>query len=247
MKNTLFVVFLLAVLTGMLIISCERDPVYYGDLYGEPLDTTGNPVDTMVLTHPCDPDTVYFEQDLLPILRSNCALSGCHDVQSHREGVIYTTYQYTRTTGKVSTTNPTNSKMYKSLIDTDPEDRMPPAPQQPLTQAQISMILRWMQQGALDLHCDAACDTTNFKFGTAIMPIVNTYCKGCHSGSQPSGNIALTNYSQVKASVDNGKFWGSIQHLSGFVAMPYPAGSAKMPDCEITQIEKWINNGAPND
>ena len=60
-----------------------------------PMDTTTTtPMDTTTSTDPgmtgrmCDPDTLYFERDVLPILTGNCAYSGCHDVASARDGIV---------------------------------------------------------------------------------------------------------------------------------------------------------------
>ena len=104
-----------AVLTAAVLYtpSCQREPVYIGDNSGYPIDTTGNGI-------PCNPDSVYFNQQILPILTSNCAMSGCHDVASHEEGVILNNYQNTRNTGQISLSNPANSKLYKVLNDDDP-------------------------------------------------------------------------------------------------------------------------------
>lgn len=228
-------------------VACKREPVFIGTLYPDPdpIDTTDtNPNPNL---HPCSPDSVYFTQQVLPILTSNCAMSGCHDAASHEEGVVLDNYTNVRNTGKIKLTNPADSKIYKVLNDTDPNDRMPPAPAAPLTADQKALILKWIQQGALNLTCDADCDTTNVTFSGSVMPIVDLKCRGCHSGASPQGGIALTNHAQVKATVSNGKLWGSITHASGFKPMPYPVGGAKLPDCDIRKVKIWLDKGAPND
>ena len=48
--------------------------------------STTQPSTPVVVT--CSPDTVYFSQTILPLITSNCAMSGCHDAISHKEGVI---------------------------------------------------------------------------------------------------------------------------------------------------------------
>ncbi|MCB0553739.1 MAG: hypothetical protein KDD02_09335 [Phaeodactylibacter sp.] len=249
MKFIPAIIFLAFLFVAIWAVSCQKEPVYYGELYTEPIDTTGNnPGDTtvVVITHPCDPDSVYFEADLLPILRSNCAIPGCHDSQTHKEGVIMETFSTIRSTGKISTSNPAGSKLYRSLIDSDPNDRMPPAPKPALSAEQIALVLKWMQQGAQDLHCDNPCDTTNVTFALSVKPLLDSQCKGCHSGNQPSGNIMLTNYSQAKTLVDNGKLLGSVTHQNGFKPMPYPQGTPKMAYCDIRKIQLWIEAGAAN-
>jgi hypothetical protein len=41
-----------------------------------------------------------------------------------------------------------------------------------------------------------------------------------------------------------GKFWGSINHLPGFSAMP--KNGTMLSPCEIGQVKRWIAAGAPN-
>lgn len=222
------------------ISACKREPVYIGSPSTPPEDTSGYGI-------PCNPDSVYFNQQILPILTSNCAMPGCHDQQSHKEGVILDNYTNIRNTGKINLTSPANSKLYRVLNDSDPEDRMPPAPAAPLPLDQRALILKWIQQGALNLSCDPGCDTNNVTFSTGIMPLISLRCQGCHSGTNPSGGVSLTNYSQVKATVTSGTLVGSVNHKAGYKPMPYPAGSAKLPYCDIRKIQLWIDKGAPND
>jgi hypothetical protein len=170
-------------------------------------------------------------------------MSGCHNAQSHEDGVILDNYTNTRNTGKINLGSPSNSKLYRVLNQTG-GDRMPPSPATALPAAQRALILKWIQQGALNLTCDADCDTTNVTFAASVMPIITLKCKGCHGSINPSGNISLTNYTQVKATVTSGTLMGSILHQTGYVAMPQPVGSAQLPDCDIRKLQIWIAAGA---
>jgi hypothetical protein len=70
----------------------------------------------------------------------------------------------------------------------------------------------------------------------------------CHSNSAAAGSgsgIKLQDYADVKIQVTNGKLAGSIQHTSGFSAMP--KGGGKLTDCNILVINTWISKGALND
>ena len=93
----------------------------------------------------CSPDTVYFKQTILPLITSNCAMSGCHDAVSKKEGVILT--NYTNIMREVKVTTPASSDLYKCLF-ANSEDRMPPAPAAEFTITQKSLVLKWIQQGA---------------------------------------------------------------------------------------------------
>ena len=77
----------------------------------------------------CSPDTVYFVNDILPIISSNCTMSGCHDNITHADGVNLTSYS--NIMRYVSRGNAGKSKLYKVVIKTD-GDRMPPSPMAPI-------------------------------------------------------------------------------------------------------------------
>lgn len=51
-------------------------------------------------------------------------------------------------------------------------------------------------------------------------------------------------YTTDKAIAVNGKLYGSISHASGY--SPMPQGAAKMTDCQLATIKKWIDSGSPN-
>jgi hypothetical protein len=122
---------------------------------------------------------------------------------------------------------------------------MPPSPRIPLTQNQIDMIAKWINQGAFNNYCvEANCDTVNVTFAGTIWPIIQNTCLGCHSGSSPGGNISLGNYDQVVVIANNGKLMGSVTHASGY--KPMPQNGNKLSDCNIKQLQIWINNGTPN-
>ena len=193
---------------------------------------------------PCDPSKIYFQQQVLPILVSNCAMSGCHDDVTRKEGVVLTSYQKVMATGDINPGNAGGSKLYKVIVETDPGDRMPPPPQNPLTQQQIQIISTWIQQGAKDLVCASMCDSSVFTYSAAILPVIQNKCQGCHSGTNAQGSIDLSSYTLVKAKVADGKLWGSINHQTGF--SPMPKNGAKLTDCELSQFQKWIAAGAPN-
>ncbi len=84
----------------------------------------------------------------------------------------------------------------------------------------------------------------NPSFNADVLPILNNRCNNCHSGSTPDGGIALTSYTEVMKSVNNGKLMGSITWASGY--SPMPKNSSKMPSCEIQKIQLWIDQGALN-
>lgn len=186
----------------------------------------------------CSPDTVYFQQTILPLITSNCAMSGCHDAISHKEGVILTDYTHIRAYS--STTNPASSTLYRSIFT----GYMPP--KGPLASTQMATLLKWMQQGAKNNSCVASgnCVATNVSFANTVLPILKTNCTGCHSGSTPSAGIDLNSYATVKVQAANGKLVGSISHATGYI--PMPSATVSLSACEISQIKAWVTEGTLN-
>ncbi|MFA6260975.1 MAG: c-type cytochrome domain-containing protein [Bacteroidia bacterium] len=229
---------LLQLILGFIILigisACKHEPttntVLGTNLPNNPTDTTNN--------IPCDSDIVYFNRDILPLLISNCAYTGCHDAATAKEEIVLNSYANVMRTGGIVPFNAGNSKIYKKVIDTDPKDVMPPAPKQKLTTQQIETLAKWINQGASNIQCNyTGCDTTNVNYTGQISSLISANCLGCHSGSAPGGNISLTNYAEVKSAIQQGKLLGAIEHSSGFSAMP--KGGQKLDECKITIFKKW--------
>jgi hypothetical protein len=158
-------------------------------------------------TASCDPDTVYFVNDIMPIISSNCTMSGCHDNISHKEGVNLTSYANIKR--YVSPGNAPSSKLYKVIVKNN-EDRMPPPPMPPLSQAQKDKIAKWINQGATNNNCMANCDTAVFTYSGAVKPIMDSKCSGCHNPASLGGNIDVSSYNALKVVALNGKLMGSV-------------------------------------
>lgn len=193
----------------------------------------------------CDPDTIYFQNEVLPLLISTCGVIGCHDPGTAQDGIILTDYTSIMQTADVRPGDPEGSDLFEVITDDDPEDRMPPIPRQPLNAVQIAKIEKWILQGAQNNQCETAnCDTTNVTFSGQIFPLIQNSCLGCHSGASPSGGLLLTNHSQIASASISGNLMGSIRHENGY--SPMPKNGAQLNECTITQFEKWIENGTPN-
>lgn len=219
-----------------LIISCKHQiPGITG---------TGGSGENPPASSTCSADTIYFQQQVLPIFVSNCAMSGCHDNASHEEGMVLTSYSGIMS-GGIRAGNPGSSKLYKVITTSNSGDRMPPPPRNPLSQDQISLIYKWISQGAKNNSCvNAVCDTTNVTYLTTIKPIISNKCQGCHSSSSAGGGYDFSTYAGIKARVDDGRLWGSVNYVPGYSAMP--KNGIKLSTCELAKIKKWIDAGAPN-
>ena len=210
----------------------------------EPLVPPGSPVDPSVGLA-CDADTVYFQNQVLPILVSNCTESGCHNEQDHKEGVVTTSYQTLLSTVERVTQNDwEKNKLIKSLEETDLSERMP-RNKPSLSVEQINLIKKWVLQGALNNRCDASfggCDTIGGAvYAGFVQPLVQTQCKGCHSGNSPQGGIKLTTYAEIKTQALSGKLYDSMIRSANWM----PKGGAMLDDCALAKIKTWVDAGAP--
>ena len=244
MKNrSLFLFLFLVAFAGFAIESCKHTPFH--PLM--PVDTSGNgnggPTDTTHIPpkHSCSPDSVYFMNDVLPIINSNCTQYGCHDSSGH-SGDAKPLYSYKQIMNYVIPFQPNVSKLYTDLLQ-GADDFMPNPPYYPLSSAQDSIIFTWIKQGAFNNQCDGTCDTTNVTYSGRIFPIIQAYCLGCHGGNTGSGIISLTNYQQVAVQANSGSLLGSVTYATGLNGMPV---TTRLSDCDINAIRIWIKNGFPN-
>lgn len=193
---------------------------------------------------PCDSDSVYFNQQILPMLVSNCSMNGCHNAASHADGVVLTSYSEVMNSDVVEAGDPGSSDLMDVITTGNPSDRMPPPPAAPLSAQQIQLIQTWIAQGAQNLSCSGICDTSNVTWSATIRPIIQAKCQGCHQGGAPGGGVDLSNYAGVSGAAFDGSLVGSVDHLPGWSAMP--KNSPKLSDCDIAKIKIWVNAGAPN-
>ncbi|HEX5625473.1 MAG TPA: c-type cytochrome domain-containing protein [Saprospiraceae bacterium] len=188
-----------------------------------------------------DGHEVCFEQEVKPLIISSCTQSECHNPDDLKSDLDLTTYE-----GILSIVQPGSfrkSELYKVI--TDPFNPMPTDPYERLNKEQITTLSLWIEQGAKNEICtEPACDTLSVGFSSTIKPIMDIYCNGCHTGPRPQGGIDFNKFTGIKEAVDNGSFLGTIRRDVGFIAMP--KNGSRLPSCKISQIEKWIREGAAN-
>ncbi len=90
------------------------------------------------------------------------------------------------------------------------------------------------------------CQTDTVTFNGTIRPIISQSCAfaGCHDAATSAFGIDLSTYSGVQTIALNGKLEGTTMHSTGF--FPMPKNAAKLDDCKLSQIRKWVADGAPN-
>ncbi len=86
--------------------------------------------------------------------------------------------------------------------------------------------------------------TGTVSYAQKIVPMFQQNCYSCHNSSFPSGGIVMGTYATDKAIAQNGKLYGSVNHAAGY--SPMPKGMAKMTNCQIATIKKWIDSGMLN-
>jgi mono/diheme cytochrome c family protein len=186
---------------------------------------------------------VCFEREVLPIFQSNCTQSGCHNSADRQKGYDFSNYAGIVERGVVPG-DYRASEVYRAIVALSGEEAMPPKPYKRLSDAQITTIALWIDEGAAQTDCAdvAACDTLNVTFSASVQPILSAYCNGCHGGGSPQGSVDFNAYAGVKASVASGRLLGAIQHDSGY--SPMPKNANQLSDCNIQKIKTWVAAGA---
>jgi len=87
------------------------------------------------------------------------------------------------------------------------------------------------------------CDTTHVTYSQTIVPILSANCYICHSASSTESNVKLDSWAGVQVYALNGKLMASINHTGPF---PMPKGGSMLDMCSIEKIQRWVENGAPD-
>jgi type 1 fimbria pilin len=90
------------------------------------------------------------------------------------------------------------------------------------------------------------CDDVNVTFSGTVKTILQS-CQTCHSNANAAssgGGVRLQDFNNILTYAKNGKLMGTVSHSQGYI--PMPEGGAKIPECEINQLQKWIDNGTLN-
>ncbi|RME94836.1 MAG: hypothetical protein D6772_14020 [Bacteroidetes bacterium] len=228
------IIFSLVMIALIGISACTTDPVIPAG--GIPvIPPNQDPGDANL----CPPGIISFEHQILPIMISSCAYSGCHDQVTRAEGIVLVDYETVRR--EVKPGDPGDSKLYEYLLESG-DDIMPPPPAYPLQPDQIALIREWILQGAKNTTCGTACDPAAVSFSADIFPLLRDYCVGCHSPSRMDGGVDLSSYTKVLPYAQDGSLVGTIEADIYYPVMP-PTGS-RLSACRVEQIKAWIAAGA---
>ncbi|MBK9076025.1 MAG: cytochrome c [Flavobacteriales bacterium] len=230
--------FVLAILLMLALPACKHEPLVVPQD-----DTAGGPGPQVPV--PCDSGTVYFQQQILPLLISSCGVpsetGNCHfEANDENDWIDLMSYGSLVQSGIIQ-----NGDLVEAINETDPDKIMPRPGFGTLSDDQIEQIELWIAQGYQNNSCANFCDTTAVvTYSGVIQPIIQQKCLNCHSGANPQGSLNFSTWAVVSAKALDGSLPDAIQHANGAIAMP-PFG-AQLPQCEIDHFLTWIQQGAPN-
>ena len=210
----------------------------------------------------CDSSVVYFRQDVLPLLQSNCAKSGCHNEETRKHGVVLNSYENLMATVEMEREDDdfdddrdrdddrrgrgNGADRYKNKLEKMMRlNKMPPSPEKKLSQEQRNIILKWIDQGMQNNSCEVSatdCNTVNMNFTKDIKPIIDENCVGCHGGAKPKKGYDFSNPEKFREVAFTGLVYLAISHSEGATPMPFEGD--KLSDCDISKIKSWIDAGA---
>ncbi len=214
---------LLTLLLFLAVLACKHDPLVYNGPIALPSGST----------------EVSFQDEVLPLLISNCALSGCHDAGTRRDGVQLT--DYVNILKQVKARKPDNSELYEVITESDPDKRMPPPPQSAFSSSQTELIRRWILEGARNtFRAEDQCDTAAVSYANTIRNILDQNCVGCHNNSLSEGGLNLLIFSQIQQK--QAAIYERIS-LPTNNSLYMPKGG-NLSACKTNQIKAWIHQGA---
>ncbi len=189
-----------------------------------------------------DPE-LCFESKVLPVFRSYCSTSGCHNAVDRKKGYDLTNYDGIMRGIRAGSVK--SSKLLKAINNVDGV-AMPPSSYPQPSAEQIETIEDWVNSGAVNTagcggeDCDA---NASAGFSATIQPLLATNCVGCHSGTNPNGGLDFSNFTVLQGAALDGSLVGAITGEPEFTAMP---PNSRMATCDIALVEKWVAEGAQN-
>jgi len=107
----------------------------------------------------------------------------------------------------------------------------------------IAAILSCVSNNEEDLYGIKPCDLTNIAWTSKISDIMQKNCVVCHGPDLAFSGIRTDTYGAILIIVEDGRLRGVVNHLAGYLKMPKDRD--KLPECELNQINIWLDNGAP--
>ena len=90
----------------------------------------------------------------------------------------------------------------------------------------------------------AACDTAAVTFSQDIKALIGQNCEGCHNGMSANGGLVLSGHQNTAAAALNGSLIDRMTRNAGDPLLMPPSGA--LSECDISKLQAWIVQGAPN-
>ncbi|WP_375437885.1 hypothetical protein [uncultured Hymenobacter sp.] len=81
-------------------------------------------------------------------------------------------------------------------------------------------------------------------YSLSISPLLDRNCRSCHNPTLLTGGVNLEDFAELKRRADTGQLLGVVNHMPGFAQMP--KDGAKLSDCDLALLQKWVTAGALN-
>ena len=199
---------------------------------------------------------VDFEKDVQPVLQEKCL--ACHTTAAPQSGLVMESVEAMLKGGEKSgpsilAGDSAGSPLVRHLRG-ELEPQMPVGGD-PLPEAQIALIARWIDQMAPPATRDGATQTaSSHDFETHVKPLLEQNCQGCHgSQTHQSGLVVET----VTALLKGGAIQGPaivagnsqesplIQRLRGTRSPRMPMNGQPLSEEQIDRIAGWIDQLDP--
>jgi len=170
-----------------------------------------------------------FVEEVAPIIQGKCV--NCHGGDNPRKGLDLSTFDGWKKGGQsgrlLKSGKPNDSLLIARLTTPNDKARMPPNGE--LSKEEITIIGKWIQEGARFDGNDSAVMLDDLKmagtpeepevtvvipmpkgnetvsFTKDIAPFMANLCVGCHSGNDPDGGLTLTSFHDMMKGGDSGR------------------------------------------
>ena len=106
----------------------------------------------------------------------------------------------------------------------------------------ISAVLQAGESDEVGSHNSSRTDVSIATYQTAILPLLESYCYGCHAEGASEGGIQLDRFANDAAVLADRTLWDKVLKNVRGGMMP-PSGEAKPTDNEVRELAQWIKRG----
>ena len=200
-----------------------------------------------------DADELAFETDLKPLLQMHCA--ECHSPKSTKAELDLTSREGILRGGEsgeiLNQESPRESLLYEMVA----ERHMPPEGKEPLTDGQIALLRRWIDEGMR--FAQPVDDTTVTISQHEVIPILHRRCTMCHGAVHQLGELDARTPNSLKIGGQSGPAFVTgnpdeslmLRRITAKLCPPKAdigeAGIEPTTRDELAVLTQWIEQGAP--